>query len=95
MHLETLESRRLLSVSFNSSTGLLTVLGTSRDDTVNMSVTNGVLRVVENGQTRSFTATRVKRIHVDGKLGADNITLADSVKAPATLVRTGRCACDA
>ena len=89
MLLELLESRRLLSVSLNSSTGLLTVLGTSRDDTVTMSVTNGVLKVVENGRTRSFTATKVKRIHVDGKLGADNISLADSVRAPATLLAGG------
>src|SRR5688572_12558128 len=90
MLLEHLESRRLLSVSLNASTGLLTVLGSdSRNDVITMSVTNGVMKVVDNGRSYSFTATKVKKIYADAKRGADRIQLGDSVKAPATLLAGG------
>jgi hypothetical protein len=48
---DTLEPRRLMSVSLNPATGILTATGTPNDDSISMSVSGGMLRVVDNGVT--------------------------------------------
>jgi Ca2+-binding RTX toxin-like protein len=75
-----------MSVSLNPTTGLLTAVGTSGRDTITMSVTNGLFKVVDNGKVTTYAASRVKKIHADGKAGFDKITLDPSVRMNATLI---------
>lgn len=82
---ETLEDRRLLSVSL--SHGVLDVEGTRRNDHIELSVYQvirnnkpvDILKVVDNGVTRTFDADSVHLIQVNGGNGEDLIRLASSV----------------
>ena len=83
---EALENRRLLSVSLGSN-GVLDVEGTRRNDRIELSVyqvvrnnkTVDILKVVDNGATRTFDAASVKLIQANGGNGEDLIRLAPSV----------------
>lgn len=79
MHFDSLESRRLMSVSFDVPAKTLTVQGSDADDVVSVKVSGGLLQVTDNGAVFSVTASAVKKIFVFTKDGADNITLDPSV----------------
>ena len=85
MQFESLESRRLMSVSLNPTTGLLTATGTAGDDAITATVVNATLKVTENGVTKSFVVGKVKKIEVNGLAGYDRIKLDASVKVNAVL----------
>jgi hypothetical protein len=79
--LETLEQRRLLSVTL--SDGLLTVTGTRRSDHYEIYVDNrsspdGLVVVVNNRKLLHFDPTRIKKIKVDLGLGNDEVSFDDT-----------------
>ncbi|HEX8912271.1 MAG TPA: hypothetical protein VF796_07915 [Humisphaera sp.] len=84
MLIETLESRRLLSVSLGSG-GTLTVVGTDGWDNILVTVVDGQYRVTLNGRTTAYAASKVQRIVADARNGADTIRLTEAVKVPSTL----------
>lgn len=69
-----------------SSDGLLSITGTSGDDTVVVRVVGDVLTVVRNGVSADFGAIDVRQIHVDALDGNDDVSLDNSVQVSATLV---------
>ena len=74
---ELLEGRCLLSTSFNSVTGVLTVSGNVNNNTIEVyrTTANGI-RVDEAGTLSSwYTASSVNRIDVFGFAGADTFTI--------------------
>ena len=82
---ERLESRRLMSVSLNPATKLLTVNGTAGDDVIAARVAGSTLTVTDNGTVRAFAAGGVARIAVYAGGGSDAVTLDASVRVPAVL----------
>jgi Ca2+-binding RTX toxin-like protein len=89
MQVETLESRRLLSVSLNATTHLLTATGTAGNDTITFHVTSSTLKVVDNGVVHNYPASAVTKIIAYGKQGYDNLKLDSSVNIPAVLYGDG------
>jgi Ca2+-binding RTX toxin-like protein len=85
MMIDTLESRRLMSVSLNGTTHLLTVTGTSNDDVISVKVVGSVLTVTDNGVKKSFATGNVAKVKVLGNAGADKITLDASVFKPSEI----------
>jgi len=83
--IEILEPRRLLSVSLNAQTGLLTVNGTAVGDVVSITQSSTTLTVVDAGASHNFTASQVKSIQVTLGSGADKVTIANAVIAAATV----------
>src|SRR5687768_15541582 len=82
---EELEGRRLLSVSFNPATGLLTVTGTDRANVIRLNRDGAALRVTVDGTPTTHDAAAVKRIVVSAKGGPDSVVLDATVTAPAAL----------
>ena len=85
MFFECLESRRLLSVSLNSTTHLLTVNGTGGDDTIKLTVSGTNLKVTLNNANSTFPLSKVSKITVNAGAGGDTVTLDPSVKIGATI----------
>jgi len=75
---ESLEQRRLLSVSLND--GILLVQGTSADDRVNVYRTVDDIVVNLNGSEKRFPASQVGGLLVDTGLGADEIVLSRTLQ---------------
>ena len=93
MLLETLESRRMMSVSLNTTTGLLTVMGKNdanpaNGDVITASVSGTTLQVNDNGAAHSFAVSKVKKIAVYARAGDDKVTIGTTVKIP-TLLDSG------
>src|SRR4051812_29222719 len=83
---ESLEGRRLFSVSLNSTTHVLTVNGTSGSDVIAVKVSNGItLQVSDRGKGYTFAASKVTKIVVNAGNGADKVTLDPTVKIPANI----------
>src|SRR4051794_25844295 len=83
---ECLEGRRLLSVSLNATTHVLTVNGTSVSDVISMNASNGTtLQVSDRGKGYAFATSKVTKIVVTAGGGADKVTLDATVKIPATI----------
>lgn len=80
---ETLEGRRLMSVSFDAATGIVTVNGTDGHDVIAAKTVNTSLVVTDNGAAKSFPASAVKQIKVFAKFGADTVTIDANVTKPA------------
>jgi len=90
MQLETFEPRRLMSVSLNTTTGLLTANGSTGNDVITAKVESGVMKIsVKNEgkatQYQNFAAHKVKQLVVNGHAGGDQILLMPSVKIPSVL----------
>jgi len=89
MMFETLETRRLLSVSFNATTGVVTVTGRSYDVAryyvATAKVSAGQFVVGDNGATRSFPAASVKRVVVTVGGGPFDVRLDPSVTVPSSI----------
>ena len=60
--------------------GTLIVNGSDSNNTIALSLVNGSVRATVDGVSRSFTATAVKKINVNGLGGADNITIGAGVR---------------
>src|SRR5687767_7959957 len=67
---ETLESRVMLSVL---TKGVLKVTGTNRADFINVSQRKAAVFVQINGQQEHFKLRSVKKIHISGLKGNDDI----------------------
>lgn len=92
--IESLEQRRMLSVSSSlSKGGTLDVEGTRRADTITLSKTNdGRVDVSVNGVHAFYSSGRVKRVLVNGGLGSDDMAVSNGnggIAAPRTLVGGG------
>lgn len=85
MQCEHLESRRLMSVTLNPSTHVLTVIGTAGNDTISAKAAGGSLAVSDNGVVRSFPVADVAKLDVFAAAGADQVWLDASVTLPALL----------
>lgn len=85
MFFESLESRRLMSVSLNPTTHLLTINGTGADDTIHVTVVGTNLKVTLNNANSSFALTKVAKILVNAGPGNDSVTLEQTVKIGATI----------
>lgn len=82
MRIETLELRRLLSVSLDVPAKTLTIEGKDGiqgDDVISASVADGKLTVDDNGAMFAVTSSAVKSIVVYLRAGGDHLTLAPSV----------------
>lgn len=76
-----------MSVSFNGTTGVVTVTGTDNlpGDIISVRVQNGLLQVTDNNVVSSFTATKVKKLVINAGFGEDHVTLAPSVAVPSVI----------
>lgn len=86
---EPLESRRLMSVSLNPATHVLTLDGTPADDTILVKVVGANLTGTVDGAPFSVPVASVSKIVAYGRQGYDTITLDASVKVNATLYGDG------
>ena len=93
MFFEILERRQMLSVSFNSATGLLTIQEGNGRDRVNISQTGATLTVQEqSSKTQNFL--NVKKIVIQdtanpNHAGKDSFVLSPSVTVPASITARG------
>ncbi len=83
--IETLEQRRLLSVSLDN--GVLTVVGSKKADVITCSLdsTGTMLHLSENGAASDFPLDQVTGINISGGNGNDIVTLDPAVTLPGTL----------
>ncbi len=83
---QRLEPRRLLAASFASlsSHDTLSIIGTTKNDTITISLTNGKIVAKLNSASMSFAKSSVKRIWADGVHGNDNIV--NDTALPSTLL---------
>src|SRR5437764_9929060 len=84
MNFEDLESRRMLSVSFNlDSSGLLTVIGTKNSEEIHL----GSIKTFKTDFAKTgIDYSKVKRILVNMMGGNDVVVFNDSMKVPITLI---------
>ena len=81
---ENLEFRRLLSSSLSG--GLLTVTGTSGNDTISLNTSGSNIKVSQTGAAdKSFSAASVQKILVNALAGNDKVTIASTIAKPATI----------
>ena len=81
---EPLESRQMMSAS--ASHGVLTITGTSGADVISVSqLSNGNVRVNDNGTMRTFSNFAVNQVRVNAGSGNDKVTIETSVTRPATI----------
>jgi Ca2+-binding RTX toxin-like protein len=88
---ERMESRRLLSVSLNAATGVVTVAGEPGADAVYAAAHDGLLQVTQNDLTYAFAAASVSKlvVAVDDDAGGWNlVAIAPEVVTP-TDIRGG------
>ncbi|HEX3357074.1 MAG TPA: calcium-binding protein [Tepidisphaeraceae bacterium] len=83
---EPLEPRRLLSASFASLNphGTLSIIGTSKNDVITVSLLNGQIIAKLNAASLSFPKSSVQRIWADGFAGNDQIT--NKTALPSSLI---------
>ncbi|MDB5297886.1 MAG: Alkaline phosphatase [Phycisphaerales bacterium] len=82
---EPLEGRRLMSVSLNPATHVLTATGTAGSDEIVVSLKNGKIRVSDNGTTHDYAPAQVNRIVINGLGGNDSLRGSDAVTKPMTI----------
>jgi hypothetical protein len=70
MHFETMESRRMMSVTLNSN-GTLRIEGSDAADVISVRQAEGKVEVSENGYLQSFDAKSVKRVIANLGAGDD------------------------
>ncbi|MGH7176643.1 MAG: calcium-binding protein, partial [Tepidisphaeraceae bacterium] len=87
MNLETLESRRMLSVSV--SNGIVRVRGTEQPDDIQIRQDLRNIYITDNGVKNTLAKSRVSRIIVD-TLGGDDIVQASQQVTRRMLVRAGQ-----
>jgi Ca2+-binding RTX toxin-like protein len=70
--IEILESRQLLSATL--SHGVLSVVGSQRNDTIDVRIEGSSIIVFENAVASRFSASGVKRIVINSRRGDDFVT---------------------
>jgi Ca2+-binding RTX toxin-like protein len=81
---QNLEARRLLSTTLAG--GVLTVTGTSGNDTISISPSGSNIHVSQSGlPTASFPASSVHKINVLALGGNDTVSVSNSITTPSTL----------
>src|SRR4051812_7134876 len=83
--IESLEERRLLSVSLNNATHVLTVTGGGGADNISVSLKGMTLTATVNGTAKSFKAAAIRKLVLNGGAGNDRISVAQNVKLSATI----------
>jgi Ca2+-binding RTX toxin-like protein len=78
-HVESFESRRLLSVTLNG--GWLAITGTDAADVISVDAVSGATTVSVNGQQQVFNTPEVTSITIDGLGGDDEISHFDNLGA--------------
>lgn len=91
---ESLEQRRMLSVSSSLSRGgTLDVEGTRRSDTITLTKTSdGHVDVAVNGAHTLYSAKGVKRVFVNGGMGNDDVAVSNAsggIAAPRDIIGGG------
>src|SRR2546426_10073044 len=84
---ESLEARRLLSISLGSG-GVLTIVGTDNGENINLTVKSGKLIITQVGSsnaTAAFAPSAVRSIVVDAKRGNDQVNLSKA-KVPTRII---------
>src|SRR6266568_3307186 len=84
---ETLEQRRLLSVSLHG--GMLAIKGTKRADDIQIEVAHSSVMVTMNGSSKSFNLSDIRKIRALGGKGNDNIhfnSAGGTLSVPMTLM---------
>ena len=83
---QLLEPRRLLAASFASlsSHGTLSIIGTTKNDTITISLNNGQIVAKVNSASMSFAISSLKRIWADGVHGNDHVE--NDTELPSTLL---------
>ena len=88
LFLESLETRKMLAAAGGAvefEGGVLSILGSNKNDQIHVSVTDTLLTVRLNKQTFEFEATGLAEVHIDGGKGNDRICVDGSVLANATI----------
>ena len=85
MLIENLETRRMMSVSLNASTHVLTITGTDNPDAITVKVVNGLLNVKDNGASKTFALPAVQKLAIFARAGADQVTLDQNVLVPSVI----------
>lgn len=86
MRFESLESRRLMSVSLDPVSKVLTIQGTSNVDVISANLLNATtLQVKDNATTINFGLNTVAKIVVNAGSGADQVTIGAAVTLPTVL----------
>lgn len=80
-HAESLETRRLLSATLDSS-GTLIITGTRSADTISLSLSGSNLQVNDNGTIRSFLNSAVNRVVASLLAGNDSFSASSGVTKP-------------
>jgi Ca2+-binding RTX toxin-like protein len=85
MFFEALEERRLLSISFNSSTGLMTVTGTNLNDLIQVGQSGTTLKIIQGSSFTYYNlnTTKVKKVAIYGLAGNDTLLVSSNVTIPA------------
>jgi hypothetical protein len=79
--IEELESRALLSASFNPATHMVDVVGTRRSDAITCWVRRGKLNVTLNGKLQgAFRLRELAGLHVAASKGNDKVTISPKVR---------------
>jgi Ca2+-binding RTX toxin-like protein len=79
--IESLEVRRLLSYTLNATTRTLTVTGTTLGDTISFAPTTGDVTsylLTFNGAVTKFKRSAIQTVVINGGLGNDRLTVAQS-----------------
>ena len=84
--LERLEARQVLAASVGLDAGVLTIVGTNKNDRVTLSEVEGQLHVVVNKTTQDFVLTDVTQISIDVGNGNDRVEISDAVVIDAVIV---------
>lgn len=86
LNFETLEKRNLLAsfVSFNSTSGHLSITGDASNNSVLIEVSGGTLDVTADGVNHQFTASSVSQINFYGGNGNDTLTNNTDIKLSAS-----------
>ncbi len=85
MMIENLESRRLMSVSLDPASKLLTITGTDNADAITVKVVNGQLNVKDNAASKNFSLAAVQKLAIFARAGADQVTIDQNVLLPSTI----------
>jgi Ca2+-binding RTX toxin-like protein len=86
MRIERLEDRRLMSVSLDPVSKVLTINGTGNADVISANLINAsTLQVKDNATTVNYQLSKVAKIVVNAGSGADRVTIGAAVTLPTVL----------
>ncbi|MDB5294989.1 MAG: hypothetical protein JWO31_972 [Phycisphaerales bacterium] len=83
--IEAVESRRMMSVSLNPATHVLTASGTNGSDQIVVTNSGTNVKVSLNGATSTFAKSKVAKIVLNGFGGNDSLRSSDATTIPTAL----------